>query len=470
MYSKYKIESKNYKISLSLPIIACLLFQIVTVKAQYADSTIKSHPINSFWKSDFTRKTTIPVILLGATALTWPHKEVIREVRNRFIPTFRYHYDDYLQYAPAATVLALNAMNIKGKHTPKRALVSYAFSMGIMGVLVNGIKHTAQVQRPDASSKNSFPSGHTAMSFMNATVLHKEYGDYRHELFSVGGYAVATATALGRGLNNRHWVPDVLAGAAIGIVSTELGYLITDQIFKNRGMNAPLRNYPIPINNKPSFMEIHLGYANAVSKDLSALEGDELYAAQGFNVGLEGAYFLTKHFGVGAELAFTSFPVHSDRVVLDEELLEMSTGLYTQALGVKYLNIGPYFSYPLPNNWFVTAKVNAGLSSGSSGNIILELNEKYEKELGRPEIPYLRYKPQTAVSWSTGIGIQKRIGRNTAIKAYATYFNSTHKFTMDGLEEIDDNGNYIYERIPGNLSRLNFNHVTLGLGLTAFIW
>lgn len=442
----------------------------ISLKAQYADTTYKSQPVNKFWKSKFTEKAAVPAVLFAATALTWPHKKEIRELRNQYIPTFRYHFDDYLQYAPGVTVLALNAAGVKGKHKPKRMLVSYAFSMAIMGALVNGIKTTSAVERPDASSKNSFPSGHTAMAFTNATVLHKEYGEYRHPLYSVAGYTAATVTALGRGLNNRHWITDVLTGAGIGIVSTELGYLLADQIFKNRGMNAPLRNNPIPINNKPSFVELHLGYALATSKDLSFLNSDDLYVKRGFNFGAEGAWFITKNVGLGGEFAFTSFPVGSDRVVLDPDLKEISEDLYTQPIGIRYLNVGPYFSLPLPNNWFITAKLNTGVSYGSSGNVVLDLTPKAQQELGRPELPILKYKPQASNSWTVGVGIQKRIGRNTAIKAYTNYFNSSHEFDVDGLQEIGDDGKLIYEHIPEGLSRLKFNHLTFGLGLTAFIW
>ena len=466
MQLNYPIQ--NVKLSLTLS----LLFAFITFKgtAQYADTLSRPLPVNNFWNSPLVKKTTIPATLLIATAVTWPHKQEIREVRNRFIPKFRYHFDDYLQYAPGVAVATLNAFNVKGKHSPKRAFASSAFSMMIMGTLVNTIKHTASVERPDGSSKNTFPSGHTAMAFTNATILDKEYGQYRHQLYGVGGYAMATATALGRGLNNRHWVPDVLTGAAIGILSTELGYMIADKIFGDKGINAPLRNNPIPISNKPSFIELHLGYANALSKDLTTVGTDEFKAKQGFNFGLEGAWFMSKYVGIGGELAFTSFPVNSDRIKLDDELLDLSTGIHTQALGVKYLNIGPYFSYPLPNNWFITAKVNTGISSGSSGNIILELNEKTQKELGRSELRYLRYKPKTAESWSAGMGIQKRIGRNTAIKAYTTYFSSKHEFAMQGLDDIKDNGELVYTPIQSDNSKVNFNHLTFGLGLTAFLW
>nr|WP_121273680.1 phosphatase PAP2 family protein [Pedobacter schmidteae] len=451
-------------------LIAIICISSTILKAQYADTTFKPHPVNAFWKSKFTEKATVPAILFAATALTWPHKEEIREVRNRYIPTFRYRFDDYLQYAPGATVLALNAMGVKGKNKPKRMLVSYAFSMGIMGALVNGIKRTSGVERPDASSRNSFPSGHTAMAFTNATVLHKEYGEYRHPLYSVAGYTAATVTALGRGLNNRHWITDVLAGAGIGIASTELGYLLADQIFKDRGMNAPLRNNPVPISNKPSFLELHLGYAVATSKDLALANSEDLYVKRGFNFGVEGAWFATKNFGLGGEFAFSSFPVGSDRVVLDPDLKEISEDLYTQPIGIRYLNVGPYFSLPLPNNWFITGKLNTGISYGSSGNVVLNLTPKAQQEFGRPELPIMKYKPKGASSWTAGVGLQKRIGRNTAIKAYTTYFCSSHEFDVDGLQDINDSGNLVYEPIPGGISKLKFNHITFGLGLTAFIW
>lgn len=454
----------------SLLFAGCLSFSPFIGKAQYADSTLQQPTANHFWKSSFVKKSTIPVLMFGATALTWPHRKEIREVRNRFIPTFRYKFDDYLQYAPAAAVVALNMAGVKGKHSPKRAFVSYAFSLGIMGAVVNGVKHTARVERPDASSKNSFPSGHTAMAFMNAAVLDKEYGEYRHPLYGVAGYAMATATALGRGLNNRHWVTDVLAGAGVGILSTEVGYLITDQLFKNRGMNEPVKRNPIPIQAKPSFLEMHLGYATATSRDLAAVEDGGVYSRDGFNYGLEGAWFLNKNFGIGGEFAFTSFPLSSEKADLGPDIREISNDLFTQALGVRYLNIGPYFSLPLANNWFVTAKLNAGLSSGSKGNIILNIKEEYQKEYGTAELPYLKYKPKAAPSWSAGIGIQKRIGRNTAIKAYTTYFGSAHEFDMDILQDIDDDGHYIYEHVPDDHIKTRFNHLTFGIGITAFIW
>ena len=104
--------------------------------------------------------------------------------------------------------------------------VSDVFSVGAMAVTVNGLKYTIKRMRPDGSRRNSFPSGHTATAFMTATMLHKEYG-WRSPWFSIGGYTAAAVTGVSRLLNNRHWMTDIAAGAAIGIGSVHLGYFIT---------------------------------------------------------------------------------------------------------------------------------------------------------------------------------------------------------------------------------------------------
>ncbi len=159
----------------------------------------------------------------------------IYAIRNNAIPNFRYTYDDYLQYSPAAVMLAMKACTYESRSSWGRMLVSDAFSVAIMAAAVNGIKYTVRRPRPDGSANNSFPSGHTATSFMTATLLHKEYG-WRSPWFSIGAYTVASASAVSRLLNNRHWMTDLVGGAAIGIGSVHLGYYLSDLIFKEKGL------------------------------------------------------------------------------------------------------------------------------------------------------------------------------------------------------------------------------------------
>ena len=47
-------------------------------------------------------------------------------------------------------------------------------------------------------------------------------------------YASAIVTGMTRILNNRHWIIDVIVGAALGILLTEMAYRLVKTIFKDR--------------------------------------------------------------------------------------------------------------------------------------------------------------------------------------------------------------------------------------------
>jgi len=421
----------------------------------------------SFWQSKAVRVSTVPVLFFAASAATWGSREEIREFRNRYIPTFRYHYDDYMQYKPALAVFGLNAAGVKGKHKIGRTFVSYLFSVAISVGVASAIKYTAKVERPSGEHENnSFPSGHTTNAFMNATFLHKEYGQYRSPLYSVAGYTVATATGISRELNNRHWISDVLAGAGIGILSTEIAYIITDKIYKDKGMNEPLHKNTIPINGKPSFLQMKLGYANAVEKDLTKGE-DKLVAKRGVSLGLEGAWFFHRSFGVGAQFAFSSFPINTDNFLVSPDVNNIIDGFYSQPMGVRYLQAGPYFSIPLPRNWFITAHATAGTAQGARGEIVAYLTDEYQELTDMEELPLLRYLPELAFSWDASVGIQKRIARNVGLSAYVQYFHSIHDFD---LEIADDYQNDEFTYVTLATPRVDFSHMTYGLAISAFLW
>lgn len=161
----------------------------------------------------------------------------IHAIRNSCIPNFHYSYDDYLQYAPAGVMLALKASGYESRSSWGRMLASDALSVAVMSAAVNGVKYSVGRLRPDGSRHNSFPSGHTATAFMTATMLHKEYG-WKNPWFSIGGYTAAAVTGVSRLMNNRHWMTDVMAGAAIGIGSVHLGYYLSDLIFKQKGLSS----------------------------------------------------------------------------------------------------------------------------------------------------------------------------------------------------------------------------------------
>ncbi len=93
---------------------------------------------------------------------------------------------------------------------------------------------------------------------MTATMLAKEYG-YKSPWIGIGAYTVATATGMMRMANNKHWLSDVLTGAGIGIISTELGYYLANLIFKEKGINRIKDEYAFDMPEKPSLIGLYLG-------------------------------------------------------------------------------------------------------------------------------------------------------------------------------------------------------------------
>src|SRR5690606_7950386 len=76
--------------------------------------------------------------------------------------------DDFTKFAPIAAVYALNAFGVKGKNNFRDRTTVLATSLIIMTGTVGGLKYVTNVQRPDNTTNNSFPSGHTATAFLGA--------------------------------------------------------------------------------------------------------------------------------------------------------------------------------------------------------------------------------------------------------------------------------------------------------------
>ena len=240
-----------------------------------------------------------------------------KKKNTQLLTDFKTSIDDYTQFFGPAMVVGLKIGGVEGRSDWPRLLASSALSYGIMAAFVNGIKYTAKEMRPDGSTANSWPSGHTATSFVGATILHKEYGLTRSPWYSVAGYGVATATGVMRVLNNRHWISDVMSGAGLGILSTEFGYAFADLMFKGKGL---LRNDLYLDNENPSFFAISMGIGLG-SKNIDftvddivdkEIYGNDFLAYQAQKeqikfrsatvVDAEGAYFFNKYIGVGGRL------------------------------------------------------------------------------------------------------------------------------------------------------------------------
>lgn len=95
-----------------------------------------------------------------------------------------------------------------------------AFSIGAASLTTTGLKQIVSEERPDHSNDHSFPSGHTSVSFAAAATLEKRYGWQ----IGVPAHLVAAFVGVARVEADKHFVHDVVAGAAIGEIS---GWLLT---------------------------------------------------------------------------------------------------------------------------------------------------------------------------------------------------------------------------------------------------
>jgi membrane-associated phospholipid phosphatase len=127
-------------------------------------------------------------------------------------------------WARASTVgrdgLMIAALAVPAIHGDLEGVGRAGWAMGATRLVTDGLKSTIHEERPDESNDRSFPSGHTSMSFSAAATLHKRYG----WKYGIPAYAVAAFVGAARVEADKHYVHDVVVGAAIGEAA---GWLLT---------------------------------------------------------------------------------------------------------------------------------------------------------------------------------------------------------------------------------------------------
>jgi membrane-associated phospholipid phosphatase len=98
-----------------------------------------------------------------------------------------------------------------------------AGGLTVTGKLAIGRLRPNQAGEPDDfkpfSGADAFPSGHTTMAFALATALSDEL---HRPWASVALFVAAAGTGWSRLNDNKHWLSDVAAGAAVGIASAQV--------------------------------------------------------------------------------------------------------------------------------------------------------------------------------------------------------------------------------------------------------
>lgn len=139
--------------------------------------------------------------------------------------------DDATMFVPFIGYYGLNIAGVKSRHNMIDGTLIYFMASAINNSIVFTVKNRSAIERPDASDRHSFPSGHTAQAFVSAEFLRQEY-KHISQWYGVAGYAFAIGTGMLRMRHNKHWLNDVVAGAGVGILSTRVSYWLYPKIKK----------------------------------------------------------------------------------------------------------------------------------------------------------------------------------------------------------------------------------------------
>ena len=172
-----------------------------------------------------------PVVLITYGALSFvvhPIRQLDYNIYNNIEKNhanFHTTTESYFQFAPIVMVYGLNLVGDEGKNRFIDRTALLGLSAGIMGLSTYITKVSTHRLRPNKTDYLSFPSAHTATSFMGAEFLAQEYSD-KSPVYTVSGYTFAVTTGIFRIYNRDHWFSDVVAGAGFGMLSTKAAYLI----------------------------------------------------------------------------------------------------------------------------------------------------------------------------------------------------------------------------------------------------
>ena len=431
----------------------------------------------------------VPLFIAGIIAKS--EKNAFKQQdKHSLVTKFKTGIDDYTQFFGPAAVVGLKLAGVEGRSDWPRLLASAGMGYGIMALFVNTIKHTAKEMRPDGSTANSWPSGHTATAFVGATLLHKEYGLTRSPWYSVAGYGVATATGVMRVLNNRHWISDVLSGAGLGMLSGELGYAICDLLFKGKGL---LRNDNIgeaSVITHPSFFSISMGIGlgsrdlDFSMKEFGWSDNMNLKFQASTAVSAEGAYFFNPYIGVGGRLRVKSTPIkgwnkitdlawedvsdlydamsqfdEEDLQSIETEINDVDFIIESDHLTEFAVDLGAYFNFPLSDRFALGSKLLIGRSIMQELSLNAKLaGQEYKKE-DEPLKPtgnnfdmewdYFTVSGNNTMKFGTGISLTYAYKKNFSWKVFLDYDVSRKTYTINY-----DYGGLVYGLFPSYFTNI----------------
>ncbi len=335
-------------VSFARTIFIVLLSMLISLPLNAQKLRLDSVSGIKIYKQDYKKIAFVaaPILVTGvATKLCMPNYSINNRGKEEKFNAF-----SVTEFAPGAIMLGMKAFGVESRSSWGRMLTADAVS-GLLTVgIVESLKRGVGEERPNGVDHRSFPSGHSALAFMTATMMAREYG-WKSPWYTVGAYSLATATAMSRVVQNYHWAGDVLSGAGIGIMATQLGYFVSDLIFKDKGLS---KNYIDSFDENIEDRRFELLINSGIAIPLNDLNvyGFSYNLATGTSASIEGNYWINRW--LGAKLSGQLQSLSLSRNLQKQE--------YLDPLSNVMVTVGPVLRAKLCNGMSLYGSVGAGYS------------------------------------------------------------------------------------------------------------
>lgn len=194
---------------------------------------------------------------------------------------------------------------------PRRVIVWHdvtgaAFGAGLTVSITEALKHGVTEWRPDRSDNRSFPSRHASWAYAGAAILSVELSD-RFAYTPLLAQTAANAVGMQRVISRRHYPSDVLAGAAVGLLSVRAGYWLSDLIFNT----SRRQTINFSAERRSSLYTSTVAIIPLKSKNGDFAFGTGIESVLGINTPL------SERFDLGAAVGLRSSPVYSRHQFID---------------------------------------------------------------------------------------------------------------------------------------------------------
>lgn len=221
----------------TLSVLLCLLFLAEVASARVENDDYAKNVLPNMFSAGSAEMIWMSGSLLTLGGFTLDKKVNHYLFQNRLADeSLTWYGHAYLDRYVALGLVAAGALEQALTQDDYLTPIRYSVSaLGLTGVATFTLKKITSRTRP-SGKPNSFPSGHTSITFASATVLNQWYGPK----IGIPAYTMAAFTAFSRMQDHYHWFSDVLFGATVGI-AIPYGLMLAEKEFQSVESD---RNFP----------------------------------------------------------------------------------------------------------------------------------------------------------------------------------------------------------------------------------